>query len=163
MVLGSSRRPTLVGLVVWFVLISGYVQAQSPPQKSPQDSRPSTSMAIDDGESHVTLGALPKNLLEDQEAFWTSPFRMRTGNLSFLVPATFASAFLVGSDTAAETHLPKATATVSRAATASNAGMAALLGAGGGLFLWGQIHQNEHQHDEHDQQPAPPHGPSLPP
>jgi membrane-associated phospholipid phosphatase len=147
MVLGSSRRPTLVGLVVWFVLISGYVQAQSPPQKSPQDSRPSTSMAIDDGESHVTLGALPKNLLEDQEAFWTSPFRMRTGNLSFLVPATFASAFLVGSDTAAETHLPKATATVSRAATASNAGMAALLGAGGGLFLWGQIHQNEHQRE----------------
>ena len=49
--------------------------------------------------------SLPKNLLEDQEAFLTTPFRMRSDNLFFIVPAIFASSILVGSDTAIEAPL----------------------------------------------------------
>ena len=56
MILRSQRGPTLVGLVVWLALVASYVEAQSSPQQLPLDSRPSKSVAIDDGESHVTLG-----------------------------------------------------------------------------------------------------------
>ncbi len=77
----------------------------------------------------------------------TTPFRMRADNLFFLVPATGISAILVGSDTALESHLPKGTNTINLAVKASDAGMAALLGAGGGLFLWGQLSKDEHKRE----------------
>ena len=75
----------------------------------------------------VTLRSLPKNLLQDQEAFWTLPFHANTSDLSFVVPAAFGTALLIGSDTYIEPHLPQSPSTVSHAATASTAGMLALL------------------------------------
>ena len=72
---------------------------------------------------------------------------MRADDLFFLVPAIGMSAVLVGSDTALESHLPKGANTVNLAVKASDAGMAALLGAGGGLFLWGQISKDEHKRE----------------
>ena len=122
-------------------LFSRYAAAQSPaPQPAPA-SPSSATRTDDDGQTPIHVTALPKNLLEDQEAFLTTPFRMRSDNLFFLVPAIFASSVLVGSDTAIEAHLPKGSSTISLAANASDAGMAALIGAGGGLFLWGQDDQ----------------------
>ena len=91
----------------------------------------------------MTLRSLPKNLLQDQEAFWTLPFHANTSDLSFVVPAAFGTALLIGSDTYIEPHLPQSPSTVSHAATASTAGMLALLGTGGGLFLWGQATHDE--------------------
>ncbi len=102
---------------------------------------------MDDETSRIPLTALPKNILQDQKAFLTSPFRMQSENLFFLVPAIFASSILVGSDTAIEAHLPKGSSTINMAATASNAGMAALLGAGGGLFLLGEKGNDEHERE----------------
>ena len=72
---------------------------------------------------------------------------MQSGNLFFIVPGIFASAILVGSDTDLETHLPKGSSTVKMAANASDAGMAALLGVGGGLFLLGEKNHDEHQRE----------------
>lgn len=100
-----------------------------------------------DEQSDLTLRAFPKNLLQDQMAFWTLPFHLDVQSLSFLVPATFGTAALIGSDTAIEKHLPTSPNTVKMAANASTAGMAALVGVGGGLYLIGQATHDEHKRE----------------
>ena len=103
--------------------------------------------ASDTQESSASLRSLPKNLLVDQKAFWTLPLHLNVKDLNFILPATFGSALLVGSDTAIEAHLPTSPNTVKMAANASTAGMAALIGTGGGLFLVGQMTHDEHKRE----------------
>jgi len=104
--------------------------------------------AVDgDDQSHLTLSSLPENILQDQTAFLTAPFRMHPNDLVYVIPALFAGSVLVASDTKIESHLPKSSTTVKLAADMSNAGMAALLGASGGLFLWGQETHDEHMRE----------------
>ncbi len=147
MTVGFRSRLILIAMLTGAMLYPslGVSQSANPvPNGSPTIS-PAT--AGYESEPHVSLRSLPKNLLEDQEAFFTTPFRMRAGNLFFLVPATAVSTVLVASDTDLESHLPTGTNTVKMAVNASNAGMAALLGTGGGLFLWGQFTKNEHERE----------------
>jgi membrane-associated phospholipid phosphatase len=143
----SPRGLSLVSILLCCSLFASYAEAQSPAPQPAAGSPSSAPAADDDGQTPIHVRALPKNLLEDQEAFLTTPFRMKSDNLFFVVPAIFASSILVGSDTAIEAHLPKGSSTISLAANASDAGMAALLGAGGGLFLWGQMSKDEHQRE----------------
>src|SRR6516225_9188886 len=96
-------------------------------------------------QSQLTVANFPKFFAQDQLAFWSQPFHANVQSLSFWIPATFGTAALIGSDTAIEVHLPKAQSTISRAATASTAGMLALVGAGGGLYLFGQVQHNDHK------------------
>jgi membrane-associated phospholipid phosphatase len=95
----------------------------------------------------LKVSSLPKYLLEDQKAFWTLPGRFKVPSLFFYVPATIGTAFLVGSDTAIEGHLPTSPNTVKLAANGSTAGALGLVGVGGGLFLLGQADKNEHQRE----------------
>ena len=88
---------------------------------------------------------LPKFVAQDQYAFWTQPFRSNLESLSFWVPMAFGSAALIGSDTAIESHLPTSQTTVDRAGKASTAGMLALIGAGGGLYLVGKGQRDNHK------------------
>jgi membrane-associated phospholipid phosphatase len=139
--------PSRLASILLCGLLAGYAQAQSAnPGLVPVVPAPAAQIDAD-GNASLPLAALPKNILQDQEAFFTTPFRMQSENLFFVVPAIFATSLLVGSDTDLETHLPKGTSTINLAATASNAGMAALLGAGGGLFLWGEKTHDEHQRE----------------
>ncbi len=142
-----KSRVMLAAILSWVTMGPYRVAAQSTDQTSSNMPAPSTPASGDESEPHIKLRSLPKNLLEDQEAFLTTPFRMRAGNLFFLLPATAVSTLLVGSDTAIEAHLPKGANTVKMAVNASNAGMAALLGTGGGLFLWGQFTKDEHKRE----------------
>jgi len=96
-------------------------------------------------QTDLTVRHLPKFLAQDQLAFWTLPLHSNVQSLAFWVPATFGTAALIGSDTAIEAKLPTSPSTVSRAANASTAGMLALVGAGGGLYLMGQVQHNDHK------------------
>ncbi len=95
----------------------------------------------------LKVSSLPKYLLEDQKAFWTLPGRFKVSSLSFYVPATIGTAFLVGTDTAIERHLPTSANTVKLAAHGSTAAALGLVGVGGGLFLVGQATRNERQRE----------------
>jgi len=95
----------------------------------------------------LKLTSLPKYLLEDQKAFWTTPARFKVSSLSFLFPATIGTAVVVGSDTAIEGHLPTSSHTVNLAADASTAGALGLVGLGGGMYLLGKANHNEHQRE----------------
>jgi len=95
----------------------------------------------------VRLKSLPRNLFMDQETFWSTPFHMTKAEWEWTVPLVFAGTALVASDTAIEKHAPTSPATVSHAATASNAGLAAMAAAGGGMFVWGHLAHNDQQRE----------------
>jgi len=142
------RGPSRIGSAFLCCLLAAYVHAQStPPDPTPESQTQMTIPTVDDGESHVRLGSLPKNIFQDQTALFTTPLRMRPENLVWVAPALFAGSVLVASDTAFESHLPKGSTTVKLAAHLSDAGMAALLGTGAGLFLWGQKTQDERKRE----------------
>jgi len=72
---------------------------------------------------------------------------MTQAEWQWTVPLAFAGAVMLASDTAIEKHVPTSPTTVSHAVTASNAGLAALAGAGGGMFLWGHLAHNDEQRE----------------
>ena len=95
----------------------------------------------------VDLKSLPRNLFQDQKNFWTTPFHMTDADLHLVVPLAFAGAALIASDTAIEKHVPTNPSTVSHAVTASNAGLAAMAGIGGGMFLLGHYSNNDQERE----------------
>ncbi len=113
---------------------------------SPSSSSSPPSVAVGES-STLKLSGLAKCLLEDQKAFWTLPARFRAPDLLFLVPATFGTAALIGSDTAIESHLPRSSSLINNAAKGSTAGALGLVGVGGGMFLIGSATHNEHQRE----------------
>jgi len=106
-----------------------------------------TSIANNNTQAGVSIRDLPKNLLQDQAAFWTQPFHFDVQSLSFLVPAAFGTAALIGTDTAIESHLPKSPNTIQMATNGSTAGMAGLVGVGGGLYLIGKTTHDDHKRE----------------
>jgi hypothetical protein len=110
------------------------------PAPSPQTEAQSSQWSL----PPVNLQSLPRNLFMDQKNFWSAPFHMTEAEWRWTVPFGFVGAALVASDTAIEKHAPTSKTTVSHAVTASNAGIAALVGVGGGMFLWGHaVHDDQ--------------------
>jgi hypothetical protein len=95
----------------------------------------------------VDLKSLPRNLFVDQKTFWFAPSRMTNADLHWAIPLGFAGAALVASDTAIEKHVPTNRTTVSHAATASNAGLAVMAAASGGMFLAGHFTHNDQERE----------------
>jgi membrane-associated phospholipid phosphatase len=131
-------------MVPWLLIAlvtcgSGKVFAQSPDG----DNLPPAPPAVPDGQSSdlsitpVPLKSLPRNILIDQKNFWTTPFHMTQSQWQWTVPLAFVGAGLLASDTAIEEHVPSSPTTAAHAVTASNAGVAALVGVGASMYLWG--------------------------
>jgi membrane-associated phospholipid phosphatase len=95
----------------------------------------------------VNLKSLPRNLFTDQRIFWSTPFHMTTAQWQWTVPLAFVGAGLLASDTGIEKHVPTNRSTASHAITLSNAGVAALAGVGGGMFLLGHLANNDQQRE----------------
>jgi membrane-associated phospholipid phosphatase len=83
----------------------------------------------------------------DEKDFWSTPFHMTQRQWRWTVPLAFAGAGLLASDTDVEKHVHTTSTTVSHASTASNAGLAAMVGAGGGMFLLGHFSHDEEQRE----------------
>ena len=95
----------------------------------------------------VDLKSLPRNLFLDQKTFWTAPLHMSQKQWEWAVPALVLGGALIASDQSIEKHVPTNPTTVSRAVTASDAGVAALAGAGAGLFLLGHLESDDQKRE----------------
>jgi hypothetical protein len=95
----------------------------------------------------IDLKSLPRNIFIDQKNLWTTPFHVSEAELHWVIPMAFAGAALIASDTAIEKHVPTSSSTASHAVSASNAGLAALAGIGGGMFLLGHYAGNDQQRE----------------
>jgi membrane-associated phospholipid phosphatase len=95
------------------------------------------------GESR-SIAQMGARFVKDQGEIWTSPARLRFSDLQWLVPAGgFAGALFV-TDNGFSKHLSRNPAGLSHYNNLSNAGVAALAGAGGGLWLASHVTHNDH-------------------
>src|SRR5437588_545345 len=90
------------------------------------------------------LDGLGKRFLEDQKQIWTSPARLRFSDTDWLVPLSGITAGLFVTDHDLSKHLSQSPTTISHYKTLSDAGVAALVGGAGGMWLLGHATHNEH-------------------
>lgn len=138
----SVMRALLVGLLLGCSIIAS---AQATSQGNEPATAQSRSMLFTPGS--VEIKSLPKNLFVDQVDFWTAPAHMGQKQWEWAAPAIIAGAGLIAADNNIEKHVPRSSTTVSHAVTASNAGVAALAGAGAGLFALGHLKGDDHERE----------------
>jgi membrane-associated phospholipid phosphatase len=90
------------------------------------------------------LKGLGREFLIDQEQIWTSPSKIRFSDTQWLVPLSGITAGLFVTDSDFSRHLSKNSTTISHYKTLSNAGVGALIGGAGGMWLLGHVRHNEH-------------------
>ena len=90
------------------------------------------------------LGQIGKDFLSDQKDIWTSPARLRLSDASWLVPLGGITAGLLVTDAQHNRSLSHDPATISRYNHVSDAGLAALLGGAGAMWLLGNRKHNDH-------------------
>jgi hypothetical protein len=100
-----------------------------------------------DTQGEYSPGAFLRNAVGDQKAIWTSPARVRSSDLSWLVPLAGAGAGLLATDSDISRHLSNSRNTLNRSTHISNIGVGALGGAAGGMYLWGKITHNRHEQE----------------
>src|SRR5258708_26465574 len=94
--------------------------------------------------SHRGFSGLGKRFLEDQEQIWTSPTKVRFTDTQWLVPLSGITAGLFITDATYSGHLSQNPTTINHYKTLSNAGVGALIGGAGGMWVLGHVKHNEH-------------------
>jgi membrane-associated phospholipid phosphatase len=94
--------------------------------------------------SEGRLKGLVGRFVGDQREIWTSPARLRFSDTEWLVPLSGITAGLFVTDRDFSKHLSQSPATISRYKNLSNAGVGALIGGAGGMWLLGHVSHNEH-------------------
>lgn len=96
----------------------------------------------------VRVGRLPRDIFEDQRAFFTMPFRMSERQFRLSIPLIAAGIALGATDTAFERkYVTSNSSTASHFKTLSDAGLYSMLGVGGGMYLWGRAVKDEHMRE----------------
>jgi hypothetical protein len=91
-----------------------------------------------------SMKGLAKEFLQDQEQIWTSPAKLRFSDTQWLVPMSGFTAGLFVTDSDYSKHLSNSPGTISHYKTLSNAGIGALIGGAGGMWLLGHVKHDEH-------------------
>lgn len=87
---------------------------------------------------------LAGDFLQDQKQIWTSPAKLRFSDTEWLVPLSGITAGLFVTDSDFSRHLSQNPTTISHYKTLSNAGVAALVGGAGSMWLLGHASHNDH-------------------
>jgi membrane-associated phospholipid phosphatase len=90
------------------------------------------------------VSKLASDFLVDQKQIWTSPAKLRLSDTEWLVPLSGITAGLFVTDRDFSKHLSQNPTTISHYKTLSNAGVGALIGGAGGMWLLGHVSHNEH-------------------
>ena len=94
--------------------------------------------------SEGTLTGLVGRFIGDQREIWTSPAKLRFSDKEWLVPLSGVTAGLFVTDGDFSRHLSQNPTTISHYKTLSNAGVAAVVGGAGGMWVMGHVSHNEH-------------------
>jgi membrane-associated phospholipid phosphatase len=94
--------------------------------------------------SQETQTGLVGRFIGDQREIWTSPARLRFSDTDWLVPLSGITAGLFVTDRDFSKHLSQNPTTISHYKTLSDAGVAALIGGAGGMWVIGHVSHNQH-------------------
>jgi Capsule assembly protein Wzi/PAP2 superfamily len=136
--------------------IGAFPQAQSQEQtagkekdKTPAQSTGAAGTNDQKDGTPVPLSQSAKGLgvrfLKDQEQIWTSPAHLTWADADILVPVGVATGGFLATDTDFSKHLSNSPSRLNNSLTFSDVGVGALIGAGGGLYAWGQLTHDEHK------------------
>ncbi len=109
---------------------------------SETDTAPNTNVMMKSLEG--TRTSLVGRFVDDQQQIWTSPARLRFPDAEWLVPLSGITAGLIVTDRDYSKRLSQNPTTISHYKTLSNAGVAALVGSAGGMWVMGRVSHNEH-------------------
>jgi hypothetical protein len=91
-----------------------------------------------------SLKGLGKEFLLDQKQIWTSPAKLQFSDIQWLVPMSGIAAGFFVTDVDYSKNLSHNPTTISHYNTVSDAGIGALIGGAGGMWLLGHVKHNEH-------------------
>src|SRR6266576_3795237 len=94
--------------------------------------------------SQGTRTGLVGRFVRDQREIWTSPAKLRFSDTEWLVPLSGITAGLFVTDRDFSKSLSQNPTTISHYKTLSNAGVAALVGGAGGMWVMGHVSHNAH-------------------
>src|SRR6202521_4403014 len=94
--------------------------------------------------SYGTQTGLVGRFVVDQREIWTSPARLRISDTDWLVPLSGITAGLLVTDRDFSKHLKQNPTTISHYKTLSDAGVGALIGGAGAMWLLVHASHNEH-------------------
>ena len=112
------------------------------PNSAPLPDAPSPHLSSHD---EVTVRRVPRNFLEDQAAIWTSPVRLRTHDLKWIVPLAAATGVALGTDHYVMTQVVSKNPSFNQASiNASNAMVYSLVASPVVLYGFGYFQQDDH-------------------
>jgi len=116
-----------------------------PTPKAPEEAiRPGTHDVSSGDSPGARFAGHFADFLGDQKQIWTSPARARWSDATWLVPLGGIAAGLFVTDHQYSASLSQNPTTISHYKTVSNYGVAGLIGAGAGLYLFSFPTHNEH-------------------
>src|SRR5262249_50045363 len=86
-----------------------------------------------------------RNVGRDQKAIWTSPFKVKIEDLTWLVPTAGLTAGLINADAELSSRINPTNSFAKHGTTISNAGLGLAIGGSGGLYLLGKLRSDDHQ------------------
>ena len=151
------RQVGNLGVALLFSVYAGHVcsaqeQGAGPAasETAPEKHNPSSKTDVPPDANAVTKTSegtrtgLVGRFVRDQREIWTSPARIRFSDTEWLVPLSGITAGLFVTDSDFSKHLSQSPTTISHYKTLSNAGVAALVGGAGGMWVLGHVKHNEH-------------------
>ena len=114
-----------------------------PPKISPSSSPKDENAQAASASPSVFL----RNFADDQRTIWSSPFKARIQDLSWLVPAAGLTAGLINADAEISSRISGTGAFTKHSSTIANAGVAVAVGGTGSLYLLGKLRSDDHQQE----------------
>src|SRR5215467_7171039 len=119
------------------------------------DSASASSVSVPHQKSHAessqSASVVPsiflKNLVSDQKAIWSSPFKARIEDLNWLVPFAGLTVGLVNADTELSSRITGTGTLTKHSSAISNAGLVAAIAGTSGLYFLGRIRSDDHQQE----------------
>jgi membrane-associated phospholipid phosphatase len=103
----------------------------------------------DAGDSHADDNELGlsflRNMVTDQRTIWTSPFHLRLGDATWLLPLAEVTGGFFATDRATARAISNDSAGLRPSRDLSNYGVAAFVGASGGLYVLGKVARDDHK------------------
>jgi hypothetical protein len=86
-----------------------------------------------------------KRLGKDQLALWTFPRQWSWQDADIIVPFSMATGGLLATDSDFSRGLSNSPSRINNSTSFSNYGIGAMIGMGGGLYMWGRLTHDEHK------------------
>lgn len=151
--MNKLKRSNVTRLTL-LIFLSATAHAQTakvPPPDSPQPKQTGTTTQApalpDERLASAAPGPLIRNIAYDQKQIWTSPFRAKIEDLNWIVPMLGLTAGLIDADAELSSRIDTTSSFAQHANTISNAGVAAMVGGGAGLYLLGRMRSDDRQRE----------------